>query len=200
MIQRIFSVKNFLKILCSAPVLLIILYFLPPLGIILLIARYFVYDSRHYYRAPIGLFIAAIIILIPHAIDLINDNFHLNIYIASISTISEQEIYPKLVDYTKSLIIISITFLVITYVLRYLSGKLSNIIGKVLSAYFSKQMENENKIAQENDLKLKEKAIEAKQKTPHVIKCPHCGKTNSIIGTVGKCKSCRSHIEYKGKL
>ena len=41
--------------------------------------------------------------------------------------------------------------------------------------------------------------IESKQKTPHVVKCPHCGKTNPITGTVGKCSSCRSAIEYHGK-
>ena len=199
MIQRIFSVKNFLKLICSTPVLLIVLYFLPPLGIFLLVARYFVYDSRHYFRAPIWLFIIALIILIPRGIELLNQNYNLGIYISFLAAIPSQEIYPKLVEFAKSLIIISVVFLAITYILKFLGSKLSNNIGKVLSAYFSKQMEADNKIAQENDLKLKEKIIDSKQTTPHVVKCPHCGKTNSIIGTVGKCKACRCHIEYKGK-
>jgi predicted RNA-binding Zn-ribbon protein involved in translation (DUF1610 family) len=69
----------------------------------------------------------------------------------------------------------------------------------MMSQYASTKQAEEVEIRKENDLKLREKEITSKQKTPHVVKCPHCGKTNSITGTVGKCKSCRSAIEYKGK-
>ena len=199
-LRNIFSIKTFLKVLCSVPVILVVLYFLPPLGIFMLIGRYFVYSSRHYYRAPISLFIIGLILLIPRGLQLLNDNFSINFNIPFIAEILELEVYPKLIEFAKSLIIISVIFLVVSCIVKFVASKLSNSIGKVLNAYFSKEMETEAKIRQENDLKLKEKAIESKQKTPHVVKCPNCGKSNSIIGTVGKCKSCRNHIEYKGKL
>ena len=199
-IRNIFTVKTFLKIICSIPVLLVVLYFLPPLGIFMLIGRYFVYDSRHYYRAPISLFIIGAIILIPRGLELLNSNFNLSLSIPNFNYIVQPETYQKFVDFAKSLIIISVIFLVVSYILKFIANKISGTIGQVLKAYFSKEMETEAKIRQENDLKLKEKAIESKQKTPHVVKCPNCGKANSIVGTVGKCKACRNHIEYKGKL
>jgi hypothetical protein len=37
------------------------------------------------------------------------------------------------------------------------------------------------------------------QSTPHVVKCTSCGKVNRIVGTDGKCKSCRNDIEWRSK-
>lgn len=41
--------------------------------------------------------------------------------------------------------------------------------------------------------------IEAEKTRPHVIKCPHCGYNNSVIGTVGKCTHCKNNIEWHKK-
>ena len=41
--------------------------------------------------------------------------------------------------------------------------------------------------------------IEAEKTRPHVIKCPHCGYSNSVIGTVGKCTHCKNNIEWHKK-
>lgn len=34
-------------------------------------------------------------------------------------------------------------------------------------------------------------------KVPHVVRCPHCGADNEIIGKTGKCEYCQSKISYK---
>ena len=37
----------------------------------------------------------------------------------------------------------------------------------------------------------------AQAKVPHVVRCPHCGADNEIIGKTGKCEYCQSKISYK---
>ena len=198
-LRRFFSTNYLLKALLSLPIILIVLYFLPVLGVIMLIARYFVYGSRHYYRSPILILIFSLILLIPRGLELAIINFKFDLSIPYLNDILNSEIYPKLVDYAQNIFIISVVFLIVSAIIKAISSKLSGNISRVLNEYFSAKQAAETKAFQENDLKLKEKAIESKQKTPHVVKCPTCGKTNSIIGTVGKCKSCRNPIEYKEK-
>ena len=37
----------------------------------------------------------------------------------------------------------------------------------------------------------------AQAKVPHVVRCPHCGADNEIIGRTGKCEYCQSKISVK---
>lgn len=197
-LRRFFTTNNLLKALLSLPVVLVVLYFLPVLGVIMLIARYFVYGSRHYYRGPIIILIFSLLLLVPRGLELAMTNFGFNFSIPYLNDILSSTIYPKLVDYAQNIFIISTIFLIVSAIIKAISSKLSGNISRVLREYFSAKQASEAKAFQENDLKLKEKVIESQQKTPHVVKCPHCGKTNSITGTVGQCKSCRNPIEYKG--
>ena len=200
--RQLFSIKTLLKIICSIPVILIALYFMPPLGIILLIGHYFVYGNQgsRLYRAPISLLICGLVLLMPRGLELLSVNYNIDINLPLFTDATNLDVYPKIVEYAKSLLIIGVIFLLLSYVLKLLANKLSNQLGGSIKHFIDKEIESEEKVKQENDLKLKEKVIESKQKTPHVVKCPNCGKSNSIIGTVGKCKACRNHIEYKGKL
>ena len=186
-----------IKFLCSIPVILLLLYFLPPLGVIVFLARYLVNGDRHFFRAPVVIAIISLILLIPQGLYLANQNFNLGLTIPYLNEVINSEIYPKIADFAKFSFIVAVVILIVTYLLRSFLGGLSSKFSQLLGSYFSAKQAEEAKIAQENDLKLKEKAITSKQKTPHVVKCPHCGKSNSIIGTVGKCISCRTPIEYK---
>ncbi len=186
-----------MKFLCSIPVILLLLYFLPPLGVIVFLARYLVYGDRHFFRAPVVIAIVSLILLIPQGLYLANQNFNLNLSVPFLNEVIDSNIYPKLADYAKFSFIVAIIILIVTYLLRSFLGGLSAKFSQLLSSYFSAKQAEEERIAKENDLKLKEKALTSKQKTPHVVKCPHCGKSNSIIGTVGECISCREPIEYK---
>ena len=46
------SENKFFKLLCSLPVVLIVLYFIPFLGICLILFRYYVYRGNKYYKTP----------------------------------------------------------------------------------------------------------------------------------------------------
>lgn len=198
-LRRIFSTNGLVKLICSLPVVLIVLYFLPVLGVIMVIARYFIYSERHFFRTPVVLMLAGLILLVPRGLQLATENFNLGFTIPHLSNILNFELYPKLADYGQFILIVGVVILIVSYLLKSFISGLSNNIRSMMSQYASTKQAEEVEIRKENDLKLREKEITSKQKTPHVVKCPHCGKTNSITGTVGKCRSCRSAIEYKGK-
>ena len=198
-LRRIFSANGLVKLICSLPVVLIVLYFLPVLGVIMVIARYFIYSERHFFRTPVVLMLAGLILLVPRGLQLATENFNLGFTIPHLSDILNFELYPKLADYGQFILIVGVVILIVSYLLKSFISGLSNNIRSMMSQYASTKQAEEVEIRKENDLKLREKEITSKQKTPHVVKCPHCGKTNSITGTVGKCRSCRSAIEYKGK-
>ena len=198
-LRRIFSTNGLIKLICSLPVVLIVLYFLPVLGVIMVIARYFIYSERHFFRTPVVLMLAGLILLVPRGLQLATENFNLGFTIPHLSDILNFELYPKLADYGQFILIVGVVILIVSYLLKSFISGLSNNIRSMMSQYASTKQAEEVEIRKENDLKLREKEITSKQKTPHVVKCPHCGKTNSITGTVGKCRSCRSAIEYKGK-
>jgi hypothetical protein len=198
-LRRIFSTNGLVKLICSLPVVLIVLYFLPALGVIIVIARYFIYGERHFFRTPVVLMLVGLILLAPRGLQLAIENFNLSFTIPFLLDILNLELYPKLADYGQFILIVGVVILIVSYLLKSFISGLSNNIRSMMSQYASTKQAEEVEIRKENDLKLREKEITSKQKTPHVVKCPHCGKTNSITGTVGKCKSCRSAIEYKGK-
>jgi len=198
-LRRIFSTNGLVKLICSLPVVLIVLYFLPALGVIMVIARYFIYGERHFFRTPVVLMLVGLILLVPRGLQLAIENFNLSFTIPFLLDILNLELYPKLADYGQFILIVGVVILIVSYLLKSFISGLSNNIRSMMSQYASTKQAEEVEIRKENDLKLREKEITSKQKTPHVVKCPHCGKTNSITGTVGKCKSCRSAIEYKGK-
>lgn len=198
-LKRIFSINNFIKLICSLPVILVVLYFVPVLGVLMLIARYFIYGNRHFYRAPITLIIIGLLCLLPRGLDAAIHSFNLSFTVPYLSEIISHELYPKFADYGKFIFILGVVVLIVSYLLRSLINTVSSKISRAVGEYASVKQQEELEIRKENDLKLREKEITSAQKTPHAVKCPHCGKTNSIIGTAGKCKSCRSAIEWHAK-
>lgn len=198
-LRRFFSINSFIKLICSLPVVLVVLYFVPVLGVIMLIARYFIYGNKHFYRAPIVLIILGLLCLLPRGIDAAIHSFNLSFSVPYLSEILSYELYPKFADFGKFIFILGVVALIVSYLLRSLINTVSSRISRAVGEYASVKQQEEFEIRKENDLKMREKEITSAQKTPHAVKCPHCGKTNSIIGTVGKCKSCRSAIEWHAK-
>ena len=192
--------KNFItKAICSFPVILIVGYFAPAIAVILALFRYVVYGKKHFYRTPIVLGIIGLLLLLPRGLELAMTNFNFNLGIPYWSDIIAHPLYPKFTDYGKFLAIFAVILLVVTYVLRNFIEGLSNKFSSLMSSYYQDRTKRDDEIEKEVKLESKVKEIEAAQNTPHVVKCPHCGKTNHITGTVGKCKSCRSAIAYKAK-
>jgi len=179
------------KLLCSISVILVVTYFIPFLGIILILFRFFVYPKKHYTTA-ITLVLCGLLILLPKIVNYILELAKINTKILYLGEILNSSIYPKLVSLSKLLIIVGVILLIISYISKMLGEKLGNAVGN----YFKEEQRKDYEISEKNDLKMKEKQEIAKN--THFVKCPNCGGDNTVIGNVGKCKFCRKDIAYKG--
>lgn len=198
-IKRLFSINNIVKLICSLPVILVVLYFIPVLGVLMFIARYFIYGKNHFFRAPITLIIIGLICLAPRGLNSAIQTFHLPFTVPYLSEIVGHDLYLKLAEYGKFIFIFGVVALIASYLLRNLIESISNWVSRLAGEYTSAKHKEDLEIRKENDLKLREKEITSKQKTPHVVTCPSCGTANSITGTIGTCKSCRKPIEWHDK-
>ena len=109
--------NNLFKILCSIPVILIVLYFLPFLGVCLMIFRYFIKRDEKSFKMPITLVITGFIILIPNIINSVLKTFKLKIEIPYLNEVINSELYPNLIKYSKLLITLGIIFLILSYII-----------------------------------------------------------------------------------
>lgn len=184
------------KILCSFPIIIVVAYFVPFLGVVLALFRYVVYGTRHYYRTPIVLLICGLVLLLPRGLELAMANFNFDLGVPYWNEIMSHQMYPKITDLGRFLAIFGVILLIVSYILKNFIAGMKNKFGSMMQSYYTDQQNRDERIRKENDLKLREKEITSKQKTPHVVKCKHCGKTNHITGTVGKCASCRQPIEW----
>lgn len=202
-LRNIFNINSFTKLLLSIPVILLILYFLPVLGVIMLIARYFVYGSKHYYRAPIVLLIVSLILLIPHGLELAMANFGIELAIPYFKEFIGLGIYPKIIEYAERIFIIGVVTLVVSAIIKTvgekIAAKLSGKLSGTLSNYFNQKEQTKREEIKLRTVEAEERIENSKKSVPHVVKCPNCGKVNSITGTSGKCNSCRTPIQYKEK-
>ena len=180
-----FRLPSIPKIICSLPVLLVTLYFVPPLGVALTIARLFIYGS---YR--------------PHGYELLQQNFGNSIpAFQPFIDFRAHPLYGKLTDYGRWTAIFSIIMVIASIAL----GKVANLVSQALRmAHMAGSGANRSTSGSDvrkTPIMQKDNAQvdPSDQSTPHVVKCPTCGKANAIKGTVGTCKACRSAIEWQTK-
>ena len=69
----------------------------------------------------------------------------------------------------------------------------NNKIKKYIHTSISSYEQRTAKIQEKNDLIMKEKQMQAKN--THVVICSHCGASNMLTSTTGKCKYCRNIIQ-----
>ncbi len=185
--------KKFLEYLCSMPVILLVLYFIPFLGICLILFRYYIYKEDKFFKAPVTLIIVSLLLLIPKLLELIINLSGFGIKnVPYLEKVISSDIYTKLVSYSKTLIIIGVITLIVSYLLRELIKKMTSKVSNGFNNYVKKQQEQEYKIAKENDLIMQEKREKAKN--THAVICPNCGHTNLLTEEYGRCKYCRSNI------
>lgn len=171
----------FIKLLCSIPVILVAMYFSKILGICLIIFR-LVAIRNSKYTLPSILILVGLVLLIPKGIDMIKSD------LPYITDILNSDIYPKLLSYSKFLLIFGIILMILTYIIQLFSSKVNNTI----SDYINKEQQQEYEIKKENDLKMREKQEQSKY--TRVIKCPHCGASNMVKDKTGTCSHCRSPL------
>lgn len=188
------------RLICSLPVLLVTLYFVPPLGVILTIARLFIYGSYRYYRVPAAILIVALLCLAPRGYELLQQNFGDQAPVFQpLIDFRAHPLYPKLTDFGRWTAIFSIIMLIASQVLSKVANLASQAI-RMASMAKSEANSNQPKNVSSRVMQKDNASTDpADQETPHVVKCPNCGKANHIIGTVGKCKSCRNAVEWHPK-
>lgn len=184
--------KHFFKILCSLPIILITLYFIPFLGICLILFRYYVYKSRKkYYFIPVCLLVCGFFILVPQMLHLVIKIVHLNIEVPYLDTIITSDSYIQLMGYSKSLITIGTIFLILSFVFKNIFSKLNSSVRN----YIQQDLKQEYEIKKENEMKMQEK--QEKAKNTRIVHCPHCGSDNILTEKTGICQFCRQSIENK---
>lgn len=189
------SENRLLKVLCSLPILLIALYYIPFLGVCLLLFRLYLYRSNKQ-KTPILLIICGGLILIPQAINYIMTMFNIvNVEIPYLNTILSSDIYEKLLGYSKLLITVGIIFLILSVIVRNIFNKVSNKLNSSIRNYMQQDLQKDYEIRKENELKMQEKREKAKN--THIVYCPYCGSDNMLTEQTGTCKFCRRKIEYK---
>ena len=179
----------FVKILLSLPVIFTTLYFIPFLGICLLVVRLFINNRKNLFTSSI-IFITGILILIPKILNSVLNLIKIDI--PFLNDIINNEFYNvNLIKYSKLLITIGVIFLLLTYVIKIIFNKFNNS----LISYIKNVELQDEKISKENDLEMKIKR--EKMKTTNYVKCPYCGSDNIISLKTSRCQYCRRVIENK---
>jgi len=198
-----FRLPSIPKLICSLPVLLITLYFVPPLGVILTIARLFIYGSYRYYRVPAAILAVALLCLAPRGYELLQQNFGETIPIFQpLIDFRAHSLFAKLTDFGRWTAVFSIIMIIASLAL----GKVANLVSQALrmanmAGSASRANAGSDNTTRKTPIMQKDgaKVDPSDQSTPHVVKCDNCGKANHIIGTVGTCKACRTAIEWHPK-
>ncbi len=183
-----------IKLLCSIPVILVLLYCLPFLGVCLIILRYIVYYSdRRRIVIPYYLVSTGLIILVPKLLKFIFNSFEYSANnIPYFNKIVNSELYKvNFISYSKLLITVGIIFLILSSIVNMIFDKTRSS----LRNYIQNQERRNDEISRKNDLIMKEKREIAKN--TNVVICPYCGADNMLTGKTGTCKFCRRKIKSK---
>lgn len=186
--------NKFFKILCSLPVILITLYFIPFLGICLILFRYYVYRNKKIYLTSIYLLISGLIVLIPKLVNFILNRLNIK-NISYLNTFFVSKFYKSLVPYSKLLITLGIISLILSVIFKNIYDKLKSKVNNTINSYVKESAKNDAIISEKNDLLMKEKREKALN--THVVKCPYCGSNNMLVQQTGICSYCRKPLEYK---
>lgn len=189
--------NNILNVLYSIPVILFVLYFIPFLGIFLILVRYFMLYNNKQKRdmTPIIMLIVGILILIPKLINGLFNIMEINpSIIPYFSDICNSEIYnANFTKYSKLLLTVGVILLTVSMIMNKIFAHFASLAKK----YIYEQERQDYEISQKNDLIMREK--QEKAKNTHVVYCPYCGADNMLTAKTGTCKFCRRKIEYTGE-
>ena len=181
-----------LKVLCSIPIILISLYFIPFLGICLIILRYFIYSNKMILM-PLLLIIIGIIILVPKFLNSLLNLIKFDVNkIPYFNDIINSSLYSAdFIKYSRLLLIVGVIFLIISAIFKSLLEKLESFI----SLYINNQIKQDALISEKNDMIMREKRDKARD--TQVVYCPYCGADNMLTQKVGTCNYCRRKIQIK---
>lgn len=189
--------NSFVKILCSLPLILIFLYFLPFVGICLILLRAFVFPHKSKIATPIILVGVGIAVYIPKLLKFIFEKVNISMdTIPYLKDILGSDFYNvDMIKYSKYLITAGVILLIISYALKNLIQKLESKFNQGMQNYISESVKQDAEISKKNDMEIKLK--QEKAKNTGYVKCPNCGSNNLVSEKVTTCKYCRQPIENK---
>lgn len=189
--------KKVLSLLCSIPVILVALYFIPFLGIVLILFRLYFKKQDKIYMLPTFLIATALTIFIPKIIYLVVNALAIKVNIPFLDKIISSDLYEKLIKYGKLLIIVGVLYLILHYIFTNIFMKVKNKLNSSVNGFVERNEQRSYEIQKENDLKMRK--TQEKAKNTHFVSCPTCGKDNIIHGNIGTCTHCRGTLVYKEK-
>jgi hypothetical protein len=191
------SSNKILRILCSLPVIFIFSYFIPFVGICLILLRMFFYKGRNSFSTPIVFIGVGIAIVIPKMVGYLFEVLNININkIPYLKDILSTDLYNNnLVQYGKYLIIVGFIFLVISFVMKIIARNLNVGINEFMVNYIKESIKQEERILKQNDMEMKIK--QEKAKSTCYVKCPNCGADNLFSDKIGTCTYCRGKLVNK---
>ena len=180
----------FLRLIISVPVIVAATLLAPVLGVLLMILRYIVSDSRKDRRGSIAIIIIGILLLIPRWIFLLSEELNFNLVISTFfRNIVNNEFYAtRVTTCAFALIIIGIVSLIVSILFNNLLARLKTALSGAIERNEVKHAE----IEKENNYRIKE--MQYKAQNSHVVSCPKCGADNTIVGDSGVCLYCRQPI------
>lgn len=181
--------NSLLKIFASLPIILISLYFIPFLGVCLLLFRCFVYRNEKRIKVPIIIIFIGLIILIPSCLNYVLDVNS----IPYLKEIVNSEIYKiNFIKYSKLLISIGIIYIFVSAIIKSIIDKISHKLSNGITDYINETEKRNAEIHRQNDMEMKIK--QEKAKNTKYVRCPHCGSDNLLSENYGTCKYCRRTI------
>lgn len=191
----------FIKLLCSFPIILLMLYFIPFLGICLILFRLFVYSDKKKISTPLIILLTGILCLLPKGISLLTNVINVDITkIPYLNDILSSDYYNiKILEYSKLLITVGIIFIIITYIFNIIFSKVSSKLNSGIRNYINETQKRDAEISRKNDMEIKIK--QEKVENTSYVECPNCGSDNLLGEKYGTCKYCRSKLvnkNYKG--
>lgn len=160
--------KEIIKILASFPIILLSLYFIPFLGIILILLRFFLNLDKSF-KYSITLVVLGTIVFI----------------------LSKILKYNNFISFSKILIIMGVILIIGAFIFKNCFEKI-NVLGR---KYMENKLKKDYEVRKQNDMKMQEKREKARN--TQVVRCPYCGSLNTLTEKIGTCEYCRRKLEGK---
>jgi hypothetical protein len=183
----------FLKIIVSVPAIVAATLLAPALGVLLMILRYIVSDSKKDRRGSISIIIIGLLILIPRWLFLLSEGLHFDMAVSAFlkNIVNNQFYMERVTTCGFTLIVLGIVSLIVSILFNNLLARFKNMLSGAIERNEVKHAE----IEKENNFRVKE--MEYKAQHSHVVTCPKCGANNTIVGDTGVCGYCRQSLSSK---
>lgn len=186
-----------IRTICSLPVILLAIYFIPFLGVLLLITRLFIYSGKKLNRTPSILITIGILAYVPKFVNYVLGLIKFDASkIPYFNDIITSKMYTgDVIKFANRLFIYSAILIIVFYFLNKLKLKVNGLFSQgqnFARNYIENQEKRNDEISRKNDLLMKEKREIAENSK--VISCPYCGAETLLTSKTGTCKYCRRSI------